>query len=215
MKWRIATTQDGFSPEEVERCTRALRAARTGIIPTDTVYGIAALATDPDAVSRILEIKERPPDKPLPVQADSLESAARLAAFDDPIAWALARSFWPGALTLVLKRRGRLELPFQDDDTIGIRVPASAVCRALAGEAGFLVVPSANPPGMASPVEPSVIDRRMIDAADFMVDAGPCPGGVESTVVSLLDGIKVLREGAIPAETIMRAVRRAAGEESD
>ena len=76
-------------------------------------------------------------------------------------------------------------------------------------------MPSANPPGMASPVEPSDIDRGVVDAADFLVDCGPCPGGVESTVVSLVGGIEVLREGAIPAETVMGAVRRAMGEESD
>jgi len=215
MKWKITTTQDGFSSQEVSRCTQALKAGWTGIIPTDTVYGIAGLATDPHAVSRILEIKERPPDKPLPVQADSLQSAARLASFKDPVAAALARDFWPGGLTLVLERRGRLELPFQDGDTIGIRIPASAFCRALARAAGYLVVPSANPPGTASPVEPSDIDRGVVDAADFLVDCGPCPGGVESTVVSLVGGIEVLREGAIPAETVMGAVRRAMGEESD
>lgn len=214
MKWKITTTQDGFSAQEVSRCKAALKAGWTGVIPTDTVYGIAGLATDPHAVSRILEIKERPPDKPLPVQADSLESAARLASFADPVAAALAREFWPGGLTLVLERRGRLELPFQEGDTIGIRVPASAFCRALAREAGYLVVPSANPPGAASPVEPSDIDSEVVEQADFLVDCGPCPGGVESTVVSLLAGVEVLREGAIPAEAIMTAARRTTGEES-
>ena len=135
MRWKMTTTQDRFTEEQISRATKALKGGWTGIIPTDTVYGIAALATDPHAVSRILEIKEREPDKPLPVQADGMESAARLASFKDPVAAALAGEFWPGGLTIVLERRGRLELPFQDADTIGIRIPASAFCRALARSA--------------------------------------------------------------------------------
>jgi L-threonylcarbamoyladenylate synthase len=213
MKWRITVAGDEFTPDDVARCARALEEGDIGIIPTDTVYGIAALANDSTAVARVMEIKGRPPGKPLPVQARGLEDASLIAAMEDPVARALALDFWPGPLTLVLPRRGDTVLPFQDEETIGVRVPGSAFDLELLAAAGFLVVPSANPAGAPPPEEVSEIAAEIIGAVDFVVDAGPCPCGVESTVVRVVGGTRILRGGAIAEEELLRVIRRAMGEE--
>ena len=213
MKWKITIGVEDFTTDDVARCARALKEGEIGIIPTDTVYGIAALASEEEAVARVMEIKGRPPGKPLPVQASSLADVSRIAAADDPVASALANEYWPGPLTLILPRRGGAVLPFQDEKSVGVRVPDSAFARELLAAAGFLVVPSANPAGAPPPVEVSDIAGEIIAAVDFVVDAGACKGGIESTVVRVVGATRVLRTGAIPEEDLLRVVRRAMGEE--
>jgi L-threonylcarbamoyladenylate synthase len=202
----IETGQDDFSGSDIERCAEVLRAGGTGVIPTDTVYGLAALASDAGAVARVMRVKERTPDKPLPVQVASAWDANLLGVADSPAAIALIERFWPGPLTIVMERREGIELPFQDAGTIGLRVPASKFCLALIMAAGYMVVPSANPPGAKPPVAPGDIAAEIRGAVDFIVEAGPCPGGVESTVVDITAGVEVLREGAVSREEIMRTV---------
>jgi L-threonylcarbamoyladenylate synthase len=198
----------GFTPEDVERTAEVLLRGGLGLIPTDTVYGIAALATDEEAVRRVLRLKERSPDKPLPVHVASMREANILAKADGVTAMALADKFWPGALTMVLKRRTGpgTHLPLQPPESIGLRIPDNMFCLALIEHAGFLVVPSANPPGAPSPRTLQDIQAGIREELDFTVDAGACPLGVESTVVDLTGKATVLREGAIPAADIMRVL---------
>jgi L-threonylcarbamoyladenylate synthase len=177
-------------------------------MPTDTVYGIAALAFNKDAVARVLEIKQRSTDKPLPVQVASLREAKALAEVDGPVAVALTGRFWPGALTIVLPRKTGpgTHLPFQQERSIGLRIPESMFCLALIEHSGYLVLPSANLPGTTAPASLEQVYPGILEQVDFVVNAGACPCGRESTVVDLTSGVRVLREGAIPASEIMRAV---------
>ncbi|MHB8896524.1 MAG: L-threonylcarbamoyladenylate synthase [Candidatus Geothermincolia bacterium] len=203
---RTKIDQEKFEPEEVRRCAELLAAGGVGIIPTDTVYGIAALATNVGAVSRVLRIKRRQPGKPLPVQVASSWDANLLGVTDSPAATALIGQFWPGALTIVVERRPGTDLAFQDGSTIGLRVPASCFCLALISEAGFLVLPSANAPGGRPPGSPNELTEDVLESVDFLIDAGPCPGGIESTVVDVTAGVRVVREGAILRAEILAAV---------
>lgn len=197
----------GFEPADVERVAAMLLEGAVGIIPTDTVYGIAALATDRGAVERVLGLKERPVDKPLPVHVATMREANMLAEADGPEASALAERFWPGPLTMVLRRRPHAAtLPFQDEATIGLRIPDEMFCLSLIEHAGYLVVPSANPPEAAPPVTLTDVSEALLESVDFVVNAGACPCGVESTVVDLTAGTRVLRQGAVPAAEITRAL---------
>ncbi len=202
----------GFSPGDVERAAAVLREGGVGVIPTDTVYGIAALARDKGAVSRVLDMKERPPYKPLPVQVASMLQADMLAVVDGPAFAALAEKFWPGPLTMVLPRKqAGPHLAYQGLDTIGLRMPDNMFCISLIEHAGYLVVPSANPPGQPSPVSLSDVSPDILGNVDFVVEGGSCEVGVESTVVDLCGRVRVLRVGAIPADEIYEAAE-AAGE---
>jgi L-threonylcarbamoyladenylate synthase len=202
----IRTSKQDFTPEQVEACADVLRSGGLCIIPTDTVYGIAASASDPSAVERLLALKGRAPDKPLPVQAASAGDADLLGVADSPVAAALIERFWPGPLTVVMERRPGTDLPFQNPGTIGIRVPDSGFCLALLKRAGHLMVPSANPPGAPAPVSFEDIAAEILGAVDLAVDAGPCPGGIESTVVDVTAGALVVREGAVSAAAVAEAV---------
>ena len=201
----------GFTPDDVARAAAVLSEGGVGLIPTDTVYGLAALATHKAAVARVLDMKGRPADKPLPVQVASMRVANILAEADGPAAVTLAERFWPGALTLVLPRRTgpAAHLPSQPEESIGLRIPDDMFCVALIEHAGYLVVPSANPTGAPAPETLEQVSPEMIEAVDFVVNGGACQGGVESTVVDLTGNARVLREGAIPAADIMRALREA------
>ena len=181
-----------------------------GVIPTDTVYGLAALASSEAAVERLESIKARPAEKPFPIHVPGMRQAERLA-YLDPVAGALARRFWPGPLTLVLPRRPGVELSGGDAATIGLRVPDCWVCLALADVAGPLVVPSANFAGEPAPASFDQVSGALLELVDFAIDAGRCDGGVESTVADLTEGIEVLREGAIPAAEVRRIAGAAGG----
>jgi L-threonylcarbamoyladenylate synthase len=195
----------GFEPEDVRRIARVLVDGGVGIIPTDTVYGIAALAADEAAVRRVMEIKRRPPDKPLPVLVESVREAGVLAEAEGEAAAALMREFWPGALTIVMSRRRGpgAHLPLQDERSIGLRIPDELFCLALVEHAGYLVAPSANLPGEPAPSRLEDVHDDILERVDFSVNAGACATGVESTVVDITSGVRVLREGAVPASRVM------------
>ena len=198
----------GFTPEDVARAAQVIRDGGVGVIPTDTVYGIAALASNEKAVRKVLQLKERSLDKPLPVHVASMREANSLALADGPAAAALTNNFWPGAVTIVLARRTGpgAHLPLQPAGSIGLRIPDSMFCLALIEHAGFLVVPSANSPGAPPPGTLGDVPVGIIEEADFTVNAGACPLGVESTVVDLTGEAAVLREGAVPKADIMEVL---------
>ena len=196
----------GFGPQDVRLVSGMLQEGAVGIMPTDTVYGLAALATDEPAVARVLDIKRRPADKPLPVQVGTVREADLLADVGGPAA-ALAERFWPGPLTMVLPRRpGSLHLPFQLEDSVALRVPDEMFCLAVLEHAGWLVVPSANRSGAPAPVTLREADPGLLEAVDFAVDAGACAAEMESTVVDLTGEPRVVREGAVSAADIYLAL---------
>lgn len=188
------------------------RLASGGVVavPTDTVYGIAASLAAPSALRRIFEIKGRSTLKSLPVLVAGDEQVARVAMAAPPDLLALARRYWPGPLTLVLPAEPDLPAEVVAVDaagrrTVGVRVPDHAWTRRLiAGAGGALAVTSANRSG--EPESRSVAEVvAACPTVDLVLDDGPSPGGLPSSVVAALDGgLQVLREGAIPAEVLQR-----------
>jgi L-threonylcarbamoyladenylate synthase len=187
----------------------ALRRGELVGMPTETVYGLAGDAANADAIRAIFALKGRPADHPLIVH---LAAAAQLDAWArevPPAARTLAQRFWPGPLTLVLKRaRGVSDLVTGGQDTIGLRVPAHPVAQALlAAFGGGLAAPSANRFGHVSPTTAQHVREEFGDALPLVLDGGPCPVGIESTIVDLSTGApRILRPGRIALDALEGAL---------
>ncbi|WP_104493344.1 L-threonylcarbamoyladenylate synthase [Paracoccus denitrificans] len=205
----------GHDPRGVRTAAKLLAQGEPVAIPTETVYGLAGDARNPRAVARIYEAKGRPSFNPLIVHVPDLAAAGRIADFDDA-ALALARAFWPGALTLVLPLRpdaGIASLVTAGLDTVAIRVPAHpAAQEVLCVFGGPLAAPSANPSGRISPTTAAHAadpETGLGGRIAAVLDAGACPVGVESTIVGWLDGQPaLLRPGGVAAEAIEAVLGR-------
>ncbi|MXY42321.1 MAG: threonylcarbamoyl-AMP synthase [Rhodospirillaceae bacterium] len=193
-----------------------LRSGGLVAFPTETVYGLGADATDDRAVARIFAAKGRPRFNPLIVHAPDLAAHRAWAVFDDR-ALRLADAFWPGALTLVLPRAPDApvsRLVSAGLDTVAVRAPDHPVAQALMRAAGCPVAaPSANRFGKLSPTEARHVAASLGDSVDLVLDGGPCPGGLESTVLSLTGETPVLlRPGLVthvPIEAVVGPIRAA------
>ncbi len=196
-----------FGDAAITQAATLIADGRIVAVPTETVYGLAADATNAAAVARIYAAKGRPSFNPLIVHVLDLAAGERLAVFDDA-ARALAAAFWPGPLTLVLPRRadaGVASLVTAGLDTIAIRVPAHRAMRALLTASGRpLAAPSANRSGGISPTRAEHVAASLGGAVPLIVDDGACAQGVESTIV--MDG-RVLRPGPITVEQLARNLR--------
>lgn len=201
------------------QAAEALAAGGLIILPTETVYGLAADAANADAVAAIFEAKGRPRFNPLIAHVADAAAAERVAVFDDR-ARALAEAFWPGPMTIVAPVRDRAtvcDLARAGLDSVAVRVPGHARARAVIDAfGGAVVAPSANRSGRPSPTTfDDAVEETGLSAA-AAVDGGPCAVGVESTVVSVLDGrVALLRPGAVTAEeleTLVGALDRGGGE---
>jgi len=193
-------------PEGIAQAAAALRAGKLVAFPTETVYGLGADATNDRAVARIFEAKGRPQFNPLIVHAPDAEAHAQWVAFDDR-ARRLVEAFWPGALTLVLPRRTDApvsRLVSAGLDTVAMRAPNHPVAQALLAAAGCPVAaPSANRSGLLSPTTADHVTASLGDRIDLILDGGACPGGLESTVVSLTgDTPMLLRPGLVTRDEI-------------
>jgi L-threonylcarbamoyladenylate synthase len=196
----------------VERAVAALKTGGVVVLPTETVYGLAADSHDPRAVARVYAIKGRPADHPLIVH---------LAVGADLNAWALrvpdyaamvARELWPGPMTLVLRRSARVgDFVTGGQDTVAIRVPDHPVAQAiLARFGGGVVAPSANLFGHVSPTTAAHaaadLGDRLDPERDVVVDGGPCRVGVESTIIDCTGEVpRILRPGSIGERQIAQA----------
>lgn len=182
-----------------------LRAGGLVVLPTDTVYGLAA-AIDAAAIDRIFAAKQRPPERAVPVLLADAGAAPLVTSDFPPAARRLAARFWPGPLTIAAPRRDDLPPNLTQLPTVGVRVPDHAAARAiLAAAGGALAVTSANrsdePPACAVADAIAALGERVA----LFLDGGPCPGGVPSTVITLEDGApRVLRAGPI-TESMLRA----------
>ena len=190
----------------------ALRAGGLVGMPTETVYGLAADATNGAAVAAIYEAKGRPRFNPLIVHVSSLEAAQEIARFPDD-ALRLAAAFWPGPLTLVLPLRTPSKvagLVTAGLDTVAVRVPSSAVARALIARSGrSLAAPSANRSGHVSPTTAAHVAADLGDRVAVILDAGPSAVGLESTIVDVSGPRpRLLRPGATPRETLEKCLGR-------
>lgn len=196
----------------------ALRAGDLVILPTETVYGLAADAADPAAVARLYEAKGRPSFNPLIAHVADLEAAERVAVFDAR-ARRLAQRFWPGPLTLVLPVRqpARVsDLARAGLDTVAVRAPAHPVARqVLTAFGGPVAAPSANRSGRPSPTTFRAAVDETGSAAAAALDGGPCAVGLESTVVALLDAPRLLRPGAVTRAEIEAEIGPLAEAEAD
>src|SRR6201996_2434084 len=174
----------------VSAAVEALRNGKLVMMPTETVYGLAADATDPVAISMIYEAKGRPRFNPLIAHVTGLKAAEMFAAFDAR-AWRLAEAFWPGPLTLVLPITDPLmvsDLARAGLDTVAVRAPAHPITQELLQAFGRPVcAPSANRSGRPSPTTLKDAMDETGAAAEAFLDGGPCQIGLESTVLAVLD----------------------------
>lgn len=173
--------------------------------PTETVYGLGANATDPAAVRRIFAAKGRPLGHPLIVHVAAVEELAVWAQDPSQDALRLAAAFWPGPLTLVVRRgKGLADEVTGGRQTVGLRMPDHPLALALLAKAGVPVAaPSANRFGRVSPTTAADVRAELGDAVDLVLDGGPCEVGLESTIIELTGGPPMLlRAGGVPVETV-------------
>jgi L-threonylcarbamoyladenylate synthase len=199
----------GVDDAVLEGAVRCLLEGGLVAFPTDTLYGLAAAASNDPAVKRLFEVKGRPPDRALPVLIQSIDDAEVVAIDIAPGARILMEAFWPGGLTLVLPRHPAFRsLALAGGETVAVRVPDHSVALELIRRLREPITgTSANLSGMPGPRTADDVRRQLGDRVDLIVDGGPCPGGIESTVVDCtVDPPRLLREGAVPAERITAAL---------
>lgn len=179
---------------ELDDAVRILRAGGLVAFPTETVYGLGAHAANPAAVRRIFAAKGRPADHPLIVHLAHEEQVSRWAREFPPQARRLAQAFWPGPLTLILKRAAHvIDEVTGGQDTVGLRIPSHPMARALLTAFGDgVAAPSANRFGRISPTTAAHVQEELQGKVDMILDGGPCPVGIESTIVDLSSGKAVL-----------------------
>ena len=195
--------------DKIAAAAKILRDGGLVGIPTETVYGLGANALDGAAVKRIFEAKGRPQDNPLIIHVTGPQWLPRYCADVPPLAYVLARKFWPGPLTMILKRR-----PIIPDettaglDTVAVRCPNHPVTLAIIREAGIpIAAPSANLSGRPSCTTAQDVLEDMDGRINGVVDGGPCAVGVESTILDLTcDPPRLLRPGGLPLEDLERLI---------
>ncbi|MDE0392644.1 MAG: L-threonylcarbamoyladenylate synthase [Rhodospirillales bacterium] len=194
----------------IARAARVIREGGLVGLPTDTVYGLAADATDDNAVTGVFRAKGRQPDKPLIALIATRAMAEACADFAPP-ARALAERFWPGPLTLVLPRAAASPLSplvHQGAPGVSLRIPGNEIARAVVEAAGRpLTAPSANPSGAPSPLTASEVVAGLGAHVALVIDDGPADGSLASTLLDLTGAIpRLLRPGVVTADAIERVI---------
>ena len=180
-------------------------------MPSDTLYALSAAASDAEAVRRVFDVKGREGGRPLPLFVSDVAMAERIGVLDAR-SRRLAAKFWPGQLTLVVKKQpGYASDALAGGDTVGLRVPDNAIALAvIEGTGGAVTGTSANLSGGSDPVSADEVRRQIGDRLDLILDAGPARIGVASTIVDCTgDQPRILRAGAISAEAIAEALAEA------
>ena len=201
------TTED--LPSQLAEAVRVLRAGGLVAFPTETVYGLGADAENIRAIDRLFAVKGRPRTHPLIVHIGATQSLDRWAVDVPASARRLAEAFWPGPLTLVLRRsRCVPSVVTGGQETVGLRVPAHPVAQALlAAFAGAIAAPSANRFGRVSPTTADHVRADLGDDVDLVLDGGASEVGIESTIVDLSSGVaRVLRPGHITPDEIAKVI---------
>jgi len=203
--------------DEIRRAAQILRAGGLVAFPTETVYGLGADAANPDAVARLYRVKGRPAAHPVIVHFASADAAFGWARQVPPAARKLAARFWPGPLTLILKRAKHVgDFVTGGEDAVGLRVPSHPVAHALLaafageahkGHAGGVAAPSANRFGRVSPTTAAHVRADLGDEVDVILEGGSSEVGIESTIVDLSRGAPaLLRPGRILATELAEAL---------
>ncbi len=197
----------------VHQAARFLVSGGLVALPTETVYGLAADATNPDAVAKIYEAKNRPATNPLIVHIDGPERVSEFTEPPDDTWECLAEIFWPGPLTLILPRRGAKisDLVTAGLPTVGLRVPDVDITRRVIAEVGKpLAAPSANPANYVSPTSAQHVQDSLGGRIELILDGGPCRRGIESTILDISEKgrARLLRPGPIAPEALEEALQR-------
>lgn len=202
----------GDPPPEraLAEAARALRAGWPVVLPTDTVYGLAAPAGDARAAGRLFALKGRPPELAVPVLLASVAQVDDLAVGVTDGARALMAAFWPGGLTVVVRCRPGvgLHLGGPDDGTLGLRVPAHPVPITLAEAIGPLAATSANRHGRPTPATAREAASDLAAAVDVVLDGGPCEGSPSTVVSCVGEEVVLLREGRIRSGEVWEVLAR-------
>jgi len=198
----------GFIGSDAKHAASLLRSGGVIGMPTETVYGLAALASNERAVKRVFDIKSRPYDHPLIIHLSPTEDVTNWGVFNSD-AIALAQSFWPGPLTLLVPRTTRVpDWVTGGRDTVALRVPSHPVAESLLElVADGVVAPSANLFGKVSPTQAKHVFDDLGEQVDYILDGGPSQHGVESTIVECINAATILRPGAISTEDIEAVIR--------
>jgi L-threonylcarbamoyladenylate synthase len=189
-----------MEPERLREAGERIRSGGIVAFPTETVYGLGANALDPEAVAKIFAIKGRPSTNPLIVHVADSASARTLVSDWPELAEQLAQAFWPGPLTIVCRKSAAIpDLVSAGGSTVAIRCPADPIALAFIREAGVpIAAPSANKSGELSPTTAEHVIQSLGQSIDFILDGGPCSGGLESTVVDVTGStVRLLRPGLI------------------
>jgi len=192
---------------EIEKAASILKKGGVGAVPTDTVFGLVACVFDEKAIARVFNIKKRSGDKALPVLVDGWENLNRVAVGDNPKLECLAKTFWPGALTIVLPKQTKVPSIISGGlDTIAVRIPNYPRVLELIKLVGPLVGTSANISGKTGGQTHLEVAADLGEELDFVI-MGECPGAIPSTVVDLCGyEPRILREGVVPSELIAKAI---------
>jgi len=200
---------DCSEPSAIRAAAEVLRAGGLVAFPTETVYGLGANALDAAAVARVFEAKGRPATNPVIVHVARASDVQNVCAEWPATAARLAERFWPGPLTLVVPKSAAVpEIVTAGGNTVAVRCPNHPVARALIEAAGVPVAaPSANRSTELSPTRAEHVVKSLNGRIDFVLDGGPCSGGIESTVVDVTGSVpRVLRPGLISAPEIAQVV---------
>lgn len=190
--------------ETLDEIARALLDGAIIAMPTDTVYGLVAVAADAAAVARLYALKQRPQGQPLPLFVGSVDQAREIVAFTAP-AEALARAYWPGALTIVLRRNGSYAtLAAAGGETLGVRVPDDALLRQLCLRAGPLTGTSANRSGAPPARSAAEVRAAFGDSVPLVLEGSVRDAAEPSTVLDCTDArrVRIVRRGAVPQDAI-------------
>jgi L-threonylcarbamoyladenylate synthase len=197
------------SQADLEAAVDALRDGELVAFPTETVYGLGANASNPAAVRKVFELKERPPSHPVIVHIDQAKYLKRWVRELTPDAEKLAAAFWPGPLTLVLPRSDSVhDAVTGGQDSVAIRIPSHPMARQLLDAfGGGIAAPSANRYGRLSATRAEHVQDEFGDAVKVVLDGGECQLGLESTIVSCLDdGVRLLRPGGVTLSQLRQVV---------
>ena len=188
----------------VQAAVTALQAGELVVLPTDTVYGIAADAFSPAAVNRLLAAKGRGRDMPVPVLVGSWRTLDGLVDELGPLARTLVEAFWPGPLTIVVRSAPSLAWDLGETrGTVAVRMPLQPVALEVLTQTGPLAVSSANRSGLPPAADAADAERQLGDAVSVYLDGGPVGDPVPSTILDLTgDRARVLREGALETQAL-------------
>lgn len=201
---------DGTEKASIVRAVKALEAGDIVAFPTETVYGLGAVADNPYAVAKIFEVKRRPHFDPLIVHLDGPERLGEYVTDVPGEARRLMEAFWPGPLTMILRKRSSIpDIVTAGLSTVGVRVPSHPVALSLIGTLRKpIAAPSANPFGYMSPTRVRHVARSFADRVPIVLDGGNSAYGIESTIISFREkGVFVHRHGAVSIEELSEHVR--------